>query len=211
MARCATRPTINRSGPSGWSSASGGALCYTPAGWIQNLVEEQETWQFYGEANYEFSERFRFHGEFMYYGLDIPRIPLDNGGVGPNVFPLATNNVATQAVGAAVNANAYFVPGTNPAVRSLLNTLTNSNGTNVFGDPLNPNSQYNLILNNGRVALPQGLWRPFHIGGNPIFGETDFQHNYASQYRWTLEFSGSLNWAMVRRDGRWKWMSGEAQ
>jgi iron complex outermembrane receptor protein len=175
-------------GFSGWS-ATPSPLCFFQYGNIQNLVEEQDTWQAYGEANYRFANNIKFHGEALFYKLNIPHTPIDNGGAQPGNFPITPGSAtgATQSIGT----SAFAVPGSNPAVRDLLSSIRNGNGSLAFGDPNTPGSLANQILTTGRVGLNTGTWRPFAAGGNP-FPEGDMQHNYSTTWRVSGELSGDL-------------------
>ncbi|HET9160545.1 MAG TPA: TonB-dependent receptor, partial [Caulobacteraceae bacterium] len=198
-------------GFAGWSTTPS-PVCYFQFNWLSNLVEEQETWQGYAEANYEFSPKFKLHGEFTYYGLDIPRIPIDNGGALVNSFPLnRTNDTPTGAFlftgGTVASQGSYFVSGFNPAVANIMGDLKNSDGTNAFTAGQIAAIQASTTIGGatmaaGRVSLPLAAWRPFGYGGNPIYGETDFQHNQSQQYRYTLDFSGDIGKLL---GGTWDW------
>ncbi|MCR5876222.1 TonB-dependent receptor plug domain-containing protein [Phenylobacterium sp. J426] len=153
-------------------SATPSPVCYFQSGQITNLVEQQDTWQAYAEANYEVNRYFRVHLEGLYYQLDVPHIPLDTFVAVPLVFPL-TSTGSSQTIGGSA---AYAVAGSNPAVRHLLLSTRNSNGTLAFGDPDTPGTQAYQIVNGGRVGLPSATWRPFGVGGAPI-PELEQQHN----------------------------------
>lgn len=188
-------------GFSGWS-ATPSPLCFFQFGYVQKLVDVQDTYQGYGEVNYRFDNGIKFHGEGLLYVLDIPHSQIDNGGAIPGNFPIVPGSAtgATQAIGTA----AYAVPGSNPAVRALINAMTNSSGAPTFGDPNTPGTQAFQILNGGRVGLNTGTWRPFGYGGNP-YPQGDKQHNYSTTWRITAELSGdvpeflgtSLKWSLA--------------
>lgn len=176
-------------GFAGWSSTPS-PVCYWQFAAAQNAVEEQDTWQAYVEANYRFNDYLKFHGEFMLYKLDIPNIPIDNGGA-------LVGNVPMQTTGAVAGlfpsqnillTPAYFVPGTNPAVADMLARLTNSDGTTAF------TAQQIANITNattpGRVGLLNTVWRPFAQGASPA--GPDFQHNFSTTLRYTVEFSGDI-------------------
>jgi outer membrane receptor protein involved in Fe transport len=203
-------------------------VCYNRTTDRTLLVQEQTAWHGYAEGNYEFSPKFKVHGEFMYYGLDIPNIPIDTIGRAALIFPLArtsdlpnapfagTGPTATQSVPNGTGTlSAYFVSGTNPALARLVqNQLLNAPGssqTNALST-----AQINAILGTcspapctppataGRAALITGSWNPWGAGGNPV-PELDLQHNYSRQFRYTLEFSGDLGKVAF---GSWDWSAG---
>ncbi|MDB5453319.1 MAG: TonB-dependent receptor, partial [Caulobacteraceae bacterium] len=188
-------------------------VCYNRTTDRTKLVQEQVAWHGYAEFNYEFSPKFKVHGEAMYYDLDIPNIPIDTIGRVAAIFPLArvsdlpnaafagTGPTATQTVPNGVGTlSAYFVSGTNPAVERLLNAqLLNAPGSAQLRALTDP--QILAVLNGGRAALATGSWNPWGAGGNPV-PELDFQHNYSKQYRYTIEFSGDLGKIAF---GTWDW------
>ena len=84
--------------------------------------------------------------------------------------------------------NAYQTPGTNPAVAQFLTLIKNSDGTPAFTA-----AQIAAITNPaapGRIGLLSSTWRPFTLGENPAC--PDFQHNFNTQYRYTVDFSGDI-------------------
>jgi len=170
-------------------SATPSPVCYYQSNLNSNLVEETDTWQAYGEVNYEFGNSMKLHVEALYYRLDVPKIPLDNFTNIPLTFPIQPGSAtgATQVIGS----SAYAVAGHNPAVRALLNSIRNSNGTLAFGDPSVAGTQAFQIVNGGRVGLNSATWRPFGYGGNPV-PELDEQHNYSDTFRVTAELSGDV-------------------
>jgi iron complex outermembrane receptor protein len=176
-------------GFAGWS-ATPSAVCYFQFGHVQNLVDETNTWQGYGEGNYKFNDYLKFHGEVLVYKLDIPGVQIDNGGALPGNFPIVPGSPtgAQQVIGGSA---AFAVPGSNPAVRPLLDSIMNSNGTPAFGAATTPGTLAFQILNGGRVGLNLNAWRPFAYGGNP-YPEGDLQHNYSTTLRYTGEFSGDI-------------------
>lgn len=180
-------------GFAGWSATPSPA-CYVRASNFDHLVEESDTYQFYGELNVDLTDNTKAHVEGLYYQFDSPNIansPSDAPGSWPLLTTGPTAGVARQVVGAnlATASPAYFVSGQNPAVADFLNNrFFNSNGTT----PAFTAAQRTAITTNGRVALVQNIWRPFAYGGHPINGETDVQHNNSKLYRLTAELKGDL-------------------
>jgi iron complex outermembrane recepter protein len=177
-------------GFAGWS-ATPSPVCYFQSSILSNLVEEQETYQGYGEANYRFSDALKLHVEGLYYRTDIPHIPMDSFTNLPQNFPIVPGSPtgAPQLIG---TSQAFVTPGHNPAVRQLLNSIRNSNGTLAFGDPNVAGTQANQIINGGRVGLVSGTWRPFGYGGHPLASELEEQDNSSQSFRLTAELSGDL-------------------
>jgi iron complex outermembrane receptor protein len=163
--------------------------CFTNTAETEELVSEQNSYNLYLEHNVE-AGGIKFHTEALVYRQDIPDISLAGTFVNnPAAWPLVSN--APGAVQQNVSlTNAYFVPGTHPAVDNLLrNDLLNSNGTRAFTD-----AQIAAITNPanpGRVGLLNFLWKPFGNGGSPL-GDTDKQEGHLTMYRITEAIGGDL-------------------
>ena len=164
--------------------------CYTNTAETEELVTEQESYNLYIEHNLE-AGGLRFHTEALAYRQDIPNIALAGTFVNnPDAWPLAPSVNGAPRVQQNINGtNAYFVPGTNPAVANLLNDLRNPDGSTAFTaaqiaaitNPANP----------GRVGLQNFLWKPFGNGGSPR-GDVDRQEGHLKMYRLTEAIGGDL-------------------
>lgn len=157
-------------------SATPSPVCYWHLTEYDFLQEEQNTTQFYGEANYDLTDSFRLHAELTYSQVDLPAISI-SPGEGPARNPDGSTNSINPAL-------FFSTPGTNPAVGQFLRDIgfyspaTIANITN----PAAP----------GRVGLPLQAWRLFGAGGNPLneSGLDDTQHTTNESWRGTL----SGNW-----------------
>jgi iron complex outermembrane recepter protein len=164
--------------------------CYTNTAETEELVTEQNSYNLYIEHNLE-AGGLRFHTEALVYRQDIPNIALAGTFVNnPDAWPLAPSVNGAPRVQQNINGtNAYFVPGTNPAVANLLNDLRNPDGSTAFTaaqiaaitSPTNP----------GRVGLQNFLWKPFGNGGSPR-GDVDRQEGHLTMYRLTEAIGGDL-------------------
>jgi iron complex outermembrane receptor protein len=164
--------------------------CYTNTAETEELVTEQDSYNLYIEHNLE-AGGLRFHTEALVYRQDIPNIALAGTFVNnPDAWPLAPSVNGAPRVQQNINGtNAYFVPGTNPAVANLLNDLRNPDGSTAFTaaqiaaitSPTNP----------GRVGLQNFLWKPFGNGGSPR-GDVDRQEGHLTMYRLTEAIGGDL-------------------
>ena len=107
--------------------------CYTNTAETEELVTEQNSYNLYIEHNLE-AGGLRFHTEALVYRQDIPNIALAGTFVNnPDAWPLAPSVNGAPRVQQNINGtNAYFVPGTNPAVANLLNDLRNPDGSTAF-------------------------------------------------------------------------------
>lgn len=164
--------------------------CYTNTAETEELVTEQNSYNLYIEHNLE-AGGLRFHTETLVYRQDIPNIALAGTFVNnPDAWPLAPSVNGAPRVQQNINGtNAYFVPGTNPAVANLLSDLRNPDGSTAFTaaqiaaitSPTNP----------GRVGLQNFLWKPFGNGGSPR-GDVDRQEGHLTMYRLTEAIGGDL-------------------
>jgi iron complex outermembrane receptor protein len=128
---------------------------YTP---FDNLVEEEDRYQAYGEFNFEVNENTTAHAEVMWSSTDVP-----HWKTSPSYALLG---VPTASVGGV--AGQYRIPANNPgliafaAANPLIpttNSVTGVNGSIAGG----------LLTIPGTGALVVAT-RPFGIGGNPMFG-----------------------------------------
>lgn len=166
-------------GFAGWSTTPSPACYFNESNYLK-LVEESDTYQFYGELNFKLTDSVELHTELTYNQMDLPDIAMSPSSI-PLSWPMSgtgRQNVFQSPV--------YFVPGSHPAVAPLIDALIDSDGTPTF-----TTAQRTGILN-GRVSLPFGLWRPFGASGHPINGKYDIQENNTEMYRATVELKGDL-------------------
>jgi iron complex outermembrane recepter protein len=171
-------------GFAGWS-ATPSPVCYFEQLQFQKLVEESSTYSLFSEVNYKLTDDLQFHAEGLYLQQHLPNISKDPSDA-PGVWPLLEGSPtgARQVVGASP---AYFVDGNNPGLINLLNNIRNADGSLAFTP-----AQIAEITSTGRAALPQGTWRPFGNGGNPLSGPYDIQENKVNTWRTTAALSGYL-------------------
>jgi len=168
-------------GFAGWSGTPTPA-CYFQQTQFEKLVEESDTFQLYGELNFDITDSLEYRAEVLAYDITLPDIAMHPSD-GPLAYPL-TSTGGTQTIN---GSSAYFVSGANPAVASFLAGFTNPDGATSFTP-----AQIAAITNGGRVLLPLGLWRPFATGGNPLYGTYDPQENSTRFYRMTQSLRGEL-------------------
>ncbi|MBC7984028.1 MAG: TonB-dependent receptor [Candidatus Obscuribacterales bacterium] len=163
-------------GYAGWGAAPlTNTLCYMQQTQFEKLVEESDSFHLYGELNIDLTDSIRYKAEAMYYQIKLPDIAM-HPSEGPLSHPIeGTSRQAVSGLGA------YYVPAENPAVGQFLSTFTNGysqaqmdaiNGTTPGFQP-------------GRAALLQGSWRPFAVGGFPLYGAYDVQENFSRVLRTT--------------------------
>jgi len=173
----------------GWSNTPTPG-CFTNTAETEELVTEQNSYNLYAEHNVDVGG-LSFHTEALLYRQDIPNIALAGTFVNnPDAWPLAARvNGAPQVQQNINGTNAYFVPGTNPAVANLLGDLRNPDGSTAFTA-----AQIAAITNPaspGRVGLQNFLWKPFGNGGSPL-GDVDRQEGHLKMYRLTEAIGGDL-------------------
>lgn len=131
-------------GFAGFSGAT--PVCYARSTQFDNLVEEEERFQLFGNLNVEVSDRINLHVEALYAHTDIP-----NRVTSPSQSLVQLPTV--EAAAAANLAGRVFVPAANPGYASYV--------------AANPG-----IFPVGTTGVQLVSWRPFFLGGNPLFGGT---------------------------------------
>ncbi|MCR5878448.1 TonB-dependent receptor [Phenylobacterium sp. J367] len=122
------------------------AFNYTP---YDNLVEEENRFQLYGEINWDIAEDHRLHIEGLYSETDTPQ-----WATSPSYLALQSPTSTTSPAVASGLAAGYFVPSTNPGFA----LYRQQNPTQI---PSFATGAY----------LPGVLYRPLSFGGNPLFGD----------------------------------------
>ncbi|HTE42424.1 MAG TPA: TonB-dependent receptor [Steroidobacteraceae bacterium] len=161
-------------------------LCYMQQSQFENLVERQDSYQFYAELNHVFTDSLKYHGEVVGYYLDLPDIAMHPSD-SPLSAPLDATGINSQSVS---GVGAYYMDGANPGIAPFLNQFTNGYTAEQIGAITGSNPAF--ANNRGRAALLNGSWRAFASGGNPLFGLHDPQQNTTKLARTTQELSGDL-------------------
>jgi len=107
---------------------------------FDNLVEEQDQYQFYGELNARLGDTARFHVEALYSQTSQP---------GVRASP---SFAATSGPNGPGGTNAFSVPASNPGFNAFLTQTGNA-----------------ALIGVAQSATGT-LWRPFGLGGNPTTG-----------------------------------------
>lgn len=115
---------------------------------FDNLVEEEDRYQGFLQANVELSDTLDFHAEALYAKSDLESLAYSPS------FP------ATQGPFGSGSANQFFVPSTNPGYRAFIAQSGLAGG---IADPFTPGT---LASNFGTYAAII-LTRPLASGGNP--------------------------------------------
>ncbi|MDP2215180.1 TonB-dependent receptor [Phenylobacterium sp.] len=159
------------SGPGG-----GAAPCQFQYIGFNNLVEEEDYWQLYGEFNFDVTDTTTFHAEVLYAGHDV------SGEKSSPSYP--PNNFPSSALTTKIQGNGYFIPANNPGLQALLAT--------------NPGF--------APSAATAGLftsvaWRPIGADGNDLFGGGGKQdkrrfdaYRVSAGLKGEFEFGGGIGW-----------------
>jgi len=149
-------------GFAGFSGAT--PACYFTYIPFDNLVEDENRYQLYSEANVDFTDTLRLHVEAMYSKTDLPNMRFSPA------FPPIQGPNGPGSVGV------FTTPSTNPGAQTALLQAGLSPAT---------------IAATNNISLT--LFRPLGAGGNPIFdngGQVGFR-NY-DIYRVSANLSGKF-------------------
>ncbi len=114
--------------------------CYFSYIPFDNLVEEEDRYQIYGEFNADVFQTGKFHVEALYTQTSIPRMRFSSG------YPPTSGPNGPGSV------NVYSIPSSNPGFNTFLTQTGNGALVGVAGNAL------------------ATLWRPLANGGNPSTG-----------------------------------------
>lgn len=155
-------------------------VCYWQYNQYDNLVEQEDRYQLYGEFNVDLSDTTKLHIEGLYANTEVP-----HWKTSPSYALLATPTSATSPV-----PGRYYVPGTNPG---LMAYVAAHPGT-IPG--------YSLVTG-AATAIPTAALaagalmvanRPYAMGGNPMFnyGASEGSRNFEA-YRLSADLSGEFD------------------
>ncbi len=161
----------------------------------QDLVAPAETWQVYGEFNYDFGG-VELHLEGYYSRMEtrVNYPPSFNQPkpITETVLPAEINPASYTAGTSPRLFGNWFVPMTNPGLASYA--------------AANP-SQFPAGTTG--VFIPIGQWRPYLVGGNPFFGDAStpgYQGREQDEFRLSGALKGTLgettNWSFDVTYGR---------
>jgi iron complex outermembrane receptor protein len=149
-----------------------------------NIVEEENRYQVYGEANADLSEHHHLHVEALYAKTDVP-----HWKTSPSYLALQTPTVTTNPeVGTLTPAvlAGYYVPSDNPGFAAY--------------QQAHPGQ---IPLTATAVHIPGVRYRPLSFGGNPIFdngrGSSEGLRQYEA-FRVSGGLTGDLPWYGIGYD-----------
>jgi iron complex outermembrane receptor protein len=153
---------------------------------FDNLVDNEDHYQVYGETNLHLTDDVEFHGELMWARHDAPDervspmqsttqfpIPItaSGGSLGGGTSPYPATGLNEQS--------RYYIPASNPGLQAFL--------ANHTGDAFYANA-----LANGVIASTT-LWRPAAWGGNPLYADgADRQRRMDEAFRISGGFNGTI-------------------
>lgn len=167
---------------------------------FDNLVNDEDHYQLYGELNYDLTESVSMHGELLYAGHEVSDervspaqstvqfpspIAASGGSPGGGTSPYRAVGLNQQS--------RYYIPFSNPGLTAFSNAhCAAPTGTFVALCPM---------LANGVITSQTG-WRPMALGGNPLFPDgADHQSREAEAYRASVGFNGmfasDIGWDFV--------------
>lgn len=147
---------------------------------FDNLVEDEDHYQLFGQANYEISDGIELHLEGLWASHDVPH-ENSSPSYSPVQFPTAAIN------GRSLLSAGFFIPASNPGLKALLATYPASSlGGAIAANQAGVNGVSTTIL-----------WRPLGVSGNPLTGgDGKEDKRYFEAFRIsggiTAELGGSL-------------------
>ena len=184
---------------------------------FDNLVENEDHYQIYGEVNYELTESVKMHVEALWARNDTPMqnwaltgpnqapAPILASGASPGggVDPLA-------AVGTSEQVSGFYIPASNPGLQAFLGQLASANCTGAvlpYGTTAaNCATTLPLVQAQAANAAANGVltstsWRPFGFGGDPATSDMHSHYSYHTDtWRIAGGFSGRLPWSNMGWD-----------
>ena len=146
--------------------------CYFSYIPFDNLVEEQNMYQLYGEVNFHLTDTTRLHLEALYSRNELPR-----GRTSPG-YPETSGPNGPGSV------NVFSVAASNPGFNTFLTQTGNA-----------------ALIGTAQSALAT-LWRPLGNGGNPLFGGLggNSARNVYDQINISADLRGELGLAGIGYD-----------
>ena len=157
---------------------------------FNDIVNEENHFQLYGEVNFDLNEHHRFHGEVAWARDDVPnqRISPANGNT---QFPTPTSLGGTSGSVATPGALNFFVrynvPANNPGLLDLRATCA---------APLTA-AQCTAAGAAGGLDISQTAFRFIANAGHPLFADgADHQQVNITAFRVSGGFSGDMMWGL---------------
>ena len=209
-ATAAANPAL--AGPAGPAGNRGSAAgrCYWRFADFDNLVEDTDKFQGYGEVNWTFHNGIKFHLEGLYGQTNVYNVP---GSVtylpaqNPGPFALTPPGFTPGTGPASGNGDSKRVAGTGFTAGQLAAALASPNFYIPLQNPglatlraLNPTAAITTSSAAiGGVYAGSLIWRPLSVGGNPLYFGRDKRGPALGQreqdtYRVSASLDGGLPW-----------------
>lgn len=148
-----------------------------------NIVEEENRYQVYGEANVDLDEHNHVHVEGLYAKTDVPQWKTSPSYLALQT-PTALTNPTVGTLTPAVLAG-YFVPSTNPGFIAYQAAHPTQIPAGAVG-----------------VHIPGVRYRPISMGGNPIFDDNGSSEGLRQYEAWRISMgmNGDLPWNGIGYD-----------
>lgn len=201
-----------------WAGMAIGNRCYWRFADFDNLIEDTDKFQGYGEVNWTFHDGIKLHIEGLYGQTNVHNVPgsvtylpaqnpgpfaLTPPGFTPGTGPASGNGDSKRVLGtgfsagqlaAALASANFYIPIQNPGLatlRTLFPAATISTSSTALGG----------------VYAGSLIWRPLGIGGNPLYCGRDSRCPALGQreqdtYRVSASLDGALPW--LGSDTHWQ-------
>ncbi|MGE0044296.1 MAG: TonB-dependent receptor plug domain-containing protein [Hyphomonadaceae bacterium] len=166
---------------SGFQSAA--TTCRFSFANFDNLVEDEDHYQLYGELNYELTENIDLHLEALWAAHYV-----EGEASSPSYGPVQGPGSIANGSGVGALAGHFIIPETNPGLTPGFIAQLPANVQTYLGQA----GTQNLFT----IGL---LWRPLALGGNPLFGDGS-KHDQRNFEGWRVsgglsgEFAGGVGW-----------------
>jgi len=157
---------------------------------FNDLVNEEDHYQLYGEVNFDLTDKLRFHGEVAWNRNNVPDQRISPANLSTQ-FPTPTTLGGTSGSTAVPGALDFFVrynvPANNPGLISLVSTcaapLTAAQCA-AAGGPLG-------------LDISQTTWRAIAFAGHPLNPDkADHQDIEQTEWRASAGLAGELGWGI---------------
>ncbi|HEY9217132.1 MAG TPA: TonB-dependent receptor [Phenylobacterium sp.] len=155
--------------------AAAGPTCYFQFGRFNNLIEEEDHYQLYGEGNFDVTDNIEFHVEALWASHDVP-----NENTSPSYAPVVGPTASAQGPAGALTPGFFYIPRTNPGLQALLPQLTPAQAAQIAASPT------------GGIITTGLAWRPYGVGGNPLTGTSKHDRRYFEGWRISGGFKGKF-------------------
>jgi iron complex outermembrane receptor protein len=148
--------------------------CYFQFGRFNNLVENEDHYQLFGQVTFDITDSLKLDGELLW-----ARHEVEDENTSPAYAPVQGPGAEINGTGVAALGGFYVIPSTNPGLSTaFVNSLPTSHATAINGG--------------GNVYTSGSMWRPFGAGGNPETGESKHDIRIFDGMRASLGLSGEL-------------------